>query len=208
MAVEPGQESRAHLDIHLNELRIVMEQMHVRMRRIDRLIMQGTILFSAVFGVVATHASWLLQRKTFFPLLLIPIPFYVIVLLQVREDVIRLSREEYYYRLRLRILTLVNKLQDMDMLHFMAFTSAMKRGGWATFFSSVRYAFPGLAFIASFVAFLLLKGNSETKWEWYEYVLFMENVVVGPMVFIGGYARCRSSQARMKAALKESEVKN
>lgn len=188
------------LDVMLADLRFVADQMHARMRRIDGLIAQGMILFTSTFGALSIYAPKLIEEKYFFPVLLIAIPFYVLAILQIREDIIRLAQEEYFYRLRERIIATLKGDGRNQLLRLVQATSEVKRGGRFTFFSGVRYAFPVFGCVGSIAGHYVLRAWHPAPAHEIEHLLFWLNLVVFITIFAGGFYYTRGQLGKMRRA--------
>lgn len=185
--------AKGQLDVNLAELKIVFDQMHVRMQGIYRLMTQSMVLFTVLLGFFIVHWDRMVQNKTFFLFLLAPIPFYVLTGLQVREQLLMGSHDMYFQILRKRILALLNENQKNNrLLGFLHHIASFKLGGIhgvANILSLLMYAFPGLGITGSLLTFWFVTERYNTLWLWYEKVLVIVHIGICLVLIIGvGFA--------------------
>ena len=193
---------KAKLSIELAELNFIQNQMHTRMQGVYRYIGQGMVLFTAILGVFIVNWQKMVQGQSFLPLLFTPIPFYLLAALQVREQLLMGSHDEYFRQLRLRILTILGEDESSDMLGFLRHISVYKiagLSGLSTILTVMMYIFPGLGIVSPLFIFHYMTRHYEIPWKWYEELLFFTNlgvcmllavsVIIGAIYFLNVYKK-------------------
>ncbi len=151
------------LNTRLNEMQFVFAQMHVRMQANQQYIAQGLLLFTVIVGFLVVHWSAMKANDFSWPLLLIPIPFGILGLLQLREDILLVSHDRSFMEIRASILKLLDLPLTSTMLGFLNSMYPFKSKGFVfSFLSLSRYFFSLLGVAGSLVCFVIAK--EEKAW--------------------------------------------
>ncbi len=127
----------------LAEMQIVFDQMHARMNIVAQLMNFSVALAAAIITAAVTLDK---LRDSAWAFLLFPLTFYLFAFLILREDFLLAAYDQYWYRLRYRVLKA--GLATSEDLAFLPSIKRWKVGHVFTVLSGLRYVMPAAAAVA------------------------------------------------------------
>jgi hypothetical protein len=170
----------AELSVHLAEIQVVFAQMHTRMRGVYTVLSMSIVLFAAIAGFLLYQGPVLAQRGMAWAALLIPLPFYVLLSVQIREHILMFRHDAYFNRVAARIREIVPAPGPL-----LGFLEDMRETKWGaaeySVLSMMLYGIHALSIAGAFLVYLSTPKVIELI---PDVVLLGTNLVLGSVIFV------------------------
>lgn len=170
------------LQVHLAEFQMIFNQMHTRMQGNFQLISTGVLLFTVTISLLLLYWDILLNKQLYAVMLIVPVPFYFLLLIQLREDLLMFSHDRYFNLLRVKILTSVGATDSDGALHFLKEMEYWKAGRpYFKLLSASRYSFSLFSISASLFLYLYFVVEYKVQLNLLNILLLVLNLILLPI---------------------------